>query len=405
VSKALEGIRVLDFTHVLSGPYCSMNLGDLGADVIKVEREGAGDILRRWGPPFMPDGESTYFLAVNRNKRSIALDLKSEAGLDLVLQLVRNSDVVLENFRSGVMDSLGLGYERLREINPRLVYGSINAYGTTGPLAQRPGYDVVAQGMSGLMSVTGEPEGTPMRVGVAVVDLVTGLYWTIAILGALQSRNRSGRGQKVDLSLLESSLAIMPNLSAALLMAGVKPERYGNGHPNVVPYNVFPTKDGNMTLAMGNDAQWRKLCAAVGHPEFADDPRYAQNQARVARRAEVDELVAGWLRQKGTDEWVELLSAQEVPCGPIYSLERILADAQVAAVGLIKTVLHPTSGALRMVGAPFHLSEDDTGPFLPPPRLGEHTASVLKDVLSLGDADIAALKQKGAFGGKTQFSP
>lgn len=402
MSRALEGIRVLDFTHVLAGPYCTMILGDLGADVIKVERGGSGDDLRHWGPPFMPDGESTYFLSVNRNKRSIILDLKTQAGRDLALKLVRQSDVLLENFRSGVMESLGLGYEQLKEINPRLVYGSITAYGTSGPLTDRPGYDVVAQGMSGIMSVTGEPEGAPVRVGVAIVDLVTGLYLAIAVLGALQSRNHSGKGQRVDLSLLESSLSIMPNLSAGYLMAGVKPVRYGNGHPNVVPYGVFPTKDGNLTLALGNDTQWKRLCEAVGHPELASDPRYAENQARIARRKEVEELVTQWFRQRGTDEWVELLSAKEVPCGPVYTIDRILTDPLVAGLGILKTITHPTSGSLRVVGSPFHLSKDDTEPYLPPPRLGEHTDAVLKEVLSLNDADLQALRQQGAFGKHTR---
>jgi len=405
VSRALEGIRVLDFTHVLSGPYCTMILGDLGADVIKVERGGSGDDLRHWGPPFMPDGESTYFLSVNRNKRSIVLDLKTQAGRDLALKLVQQSDVVLENFRSGVMESLGLGYDQLKEINPRLVYGSITAYGTSGPLTDRPGYDVIAQGMSGIMSVTGEPDGAPTRVGVAIVDLVTGLYLAIAILGALQSRNRSGKGQRVDLSLIESSLSIMPNLTAGFLMAGVKPVRYGSGHPNVVPYKVFPTKDGNLTLALGNDAQWQRLCEAVGHPELASDPRYAENQARIARRKEVEELVTEWFRQKGTDEWVELLSAKEVPCGPVYTVDRILADPLVAGLGILKTIIHPTSGSLRVVGSPFHLSKDDTEPTLPPPLLGEHTADVLKTVLSLSDGDLQALQQQGAFGKQTQAKP
>jgi formyl-CoA transferase len=400
VTRALAGIRVLDFTRVLAGPYCTMVLGDLGADIVKVERDGVGDDLRQWGPPFMPDGESTYFLSVNRNKRSVVLDLKSESGRDLALQLVRQSDVLVENFRPGVMEVLGLGYEQLEQINPRLVYCSITGYGTTGPLKNQPGYDVIAQGMGGLMSVTGEPEGAPTRVGVAIIDLVTGLYSAIAILGALQSRNRSGRGQRVDLSLLETCLAVMPNLTAGYLMAGVKPERLGNGHPNAVPYCVFPTRDGNVTLAVGNDGQWQRLCKAVGRPELARDSRYAENHARIARRAEIEEMVTGWFRQKSTDEWVELLSKAEVPCGPIYTIDRILTDPQIKALGTLKTVTHPTSGPLRMVGSPFHLSADDTEPCLPPPLLGEHTMTVLKEILAISDADLRALQQAGAFGKK-----
>ena len=254
------------------------------------------------------------------------------------------------------------------------------------------------QGMGGLMSITGEAAGTPMRVGVAIVDLVTGLYSAIGILGAVQSRGRSGAGQRVDLSLLESALSIMPNLTAGYLMAGVKPTRLGNGHPNAVPYRVFATSDGNVTLAVGNDAQWQRLCKAVGRADFAKDPRYAENHARIARRAEVEELVSGWFREKSTEEWVKLLEEVEVPCGPIHTIDRILADPQVAALGILKTLTHPTSGALRMVGAPFHLSVDDTEPYLPPPRMGEHTEAVLKDLLAISDGDFEALRQSGAFG-------
>ncbi len=398
MTKALDGVVVLDFSRVLAGPYCTMVLADLGADVIKLERAGAGDDLRQWGPPFMPDGESTYFLSVNRNKRSIALDLKTPSGRDLALSLVRKSDVVIENFRPGVMESLGLGYEQLKAINPRLVYASITGYGATGPLADRPGYDVITQGMGGMMSITGEPDGTPMRVGVAIIDLVTGLYSAIAILGALQSRTRSGAGQRVDLSLLESSLSIMPNLTAGFLMSGVKADRLGNGHPNAVPYKVFATNDGNVTLAVGNDGQWQRLCKAVGHPEFAADSRYSANHARIARRAEVEAMVSDWFSQKSTDEWMKILSDVEVPCGPINTVDRILADPQVAALGILKTLTHPTSGLLQMVGAPFHLSTDSTEPYRPPPLLGEHTAAILKEFLAIGDEEFVALQQAGAFG-------
>ena len=398
MSRPLEGIRVLDFSRVLAGPYCTMVLGDLGADVIKVERDDGGDDLRGWGPPFMPDGESTYFLSVNRNKRSIVLDLKTQSGRELALKLAQTSDVILENFRPEVMASLGLDYGRLSALQPGLIYCSITGYGTTGPLAGRPGYDVITQGMGGLMSVTGEPDGAPMRVGVAIVDLVTGLYSAVAILGALQARARSGKGQRVDLSLLESCLSVMPNLTAGYLMAGAKPVRLGNGHPNTVPYKVFPTRDGNLTLAVGNDGQWRRLCKVMGHPEFADDPRYAENRARIARRSDVEELVSRWFRERNTDEWVKLLEEAEVPCGPIHTIDRILSDSQIEALGLLKTLAHPTSGALRVVGAPFHFSADDTEPYLPPPRLGEHTSAVLKELLSLDDADLRELEQKGAFG-------
>ena len=398
MTRALDGIRILDFSRVLAGPYCGMILADLGADVIKIERDGVGDDLRSWGPPFTPDGESTYFLSVNRNKRSIALDLKTEAGRDLARGLVRNSDVVLENFRLGVMESLGLGYEQLKEINPKLIYCSITGYGNRGPLMDRPGYDIIVQSMGGLMSVTGEPDGFPMRVGVAIVDLVTGLYSVIAILGALQSRAQNGHGQRIDLSLLESCLSVMPNLTAGYLMAGVKPQRLGNGHPNTVPYKTFPTRDGHLTLAIGNDGQWQRFCVVVGHPELASHPSYAHNHERIARRAEVEQLVSEWLKQKVTDDWIKLLEEAEVPCGPVYTIDRILADAQVAALGLVKAINHPTSGPLRLVGAPFHFAADDTEPYRPPPLLGEHTQAILKEVLNLSDDKISELTQTGAFG-------
>ncbi len=398
MSRALEGVRVLDFSRVLAGPYCAMILADLGAEVVKVERPGPGDDLRGWGPPFTPDGESTYFLSVNRNKRSVTLDLKSEAGRRVAERLAAKSDVVLENFQPGVMESFGLGYEELKEINPRLVYCSITGYGRAGPLKDRPGYDIVIQSMGGLMSVTGEPQGLPMRVGVAIVDLVTGLYSAIGILGALQSRALHGHGQRVDLSLLESCLSVMPNLTAGYLMAGAKPARLGNGHPNAVPYKTFATKDGHLTLAIGNDGQWRQLCGAAGHPELANDPRYAKNQARVAGREEVDELVSGWLAQKTSAEWMKLLASAAVPCGPVYTIDRILAHPQVAALDLLKTMAHPTGGSLRVVGAPFHFSDDDTEPYLPPPLLGGHTRAVLKEVLGKSEADLDDLANRGAFG-------
>ncbi|MBB6122964.1 CaiB/BaiF CoA transferase family protein [Sphingobium subterraneum] len=398
MTRALDGIRVLDLSRVLAGPFCSMVLSDLGAEVIKVERDGLGDDLRGWGPPFMPDGESTYFLSVNRNKRSIVLDLKSEAGRALVLDLVRKSDVVLENFRPGVMESLGLGYDELRAANPQIIFCSISGFGTKGPMAGRPGYDVITQGMGGLMSVTGEADGTPMRVGVAIVDLVTGLYSVIGILGALQSRTTHGHGQRVDLSLLESCLSIMPNMTAGYLMGGALPPRMGNGHPNTVPYKTFPTKDSFLTLAIGNDEQWRRLCKVTGHAEMADDARFAINQDRVALREEVETLVVEWLSERTTDEWVEVMETAGVPCGPVYTVDRILGDAQVDALGLVKTMVHPTSGEIRVVGAPFHLSLDDTEPYRPPPTLGAHTAEILSEVLGLDDDAIRKLADQQVFG-------
>lgn len=396
-SRPLEGILVADLSRVLSGPYCTMILGDMGADVIKIERPGMGDDLRHWGPPFMPDGESTYFLSVNRNKQSITLDLKSEAGRELARRIALQSDVLIENFRFGALEPMGLGYDALHEANPRLVYCSITGFGPSGPLRERPGYDVVAQAMSGLMSVTGESEGAPMRVGVAIVDIVTGLYAAIAILGALRSRERSGAGQKVDVSLLETAIACLPNLTAGYLMAGVRPERLGNGHPNVAPYGVFETKDGHITVAIGNDAQWQRLCAVAGHPESAADPRFTENAQRVARRSQVDQLVGSWLMRRTSDEWVEAFAHAELPSGPVWSVERVLADAQVAALGLIRRMAHPTWGDLSFIGSPMRSSVDDNSPRLPPPLLGEHTEAVLARI-GLGSDEVGRFREAGAFG-------
>jgi len=398
MGKPLQGIRVLDFSRVLAGPYCSMILGDLGAEVIKVEREHIGDDLRAWGPPFMPDGESTYFLSVNRNKRSITLDLKTESGQQVARELARTSDIVLENFRLGTMEKLRLSYETLRGDNPALIYCSISGYGTRGPLKDRPGYDIIAQGISGLMSVTGEIDGHPMRVGVAIADMVTGLYAAVAILGALQSRQSSGEGQKIDLSLLESSLAIMPNLTAGYLMTGNRPKRQGNGHPNTVPYKTFPTHDGYLILAIGNEPQWKRFCAAVGHPEFGDNPLYASNADRVARRDEIDALICDWLKHKTTDEWISILEEAEVPSGPIYTVDRVLNDPQVEALNLIRNIAHPTSGELSVVGPPYSMSVDGTEPYLPPPLLGEHSVQILTEILGKNLQEIEALNADGAFG-------
>lgn len=398
MTRPLEGVRVLDFSRVLAGPFCSMVLADLGADIIKVERPGKGDDLRGWGPPFLADGESTYFLAVNRNKRSITIDLKSEDGAKTAARLAEQCDVVLENFIVGTMEKFGLGYEHLRKANPRLVYCSISGYGNNGPLYRRPGYDIVVQGMSGLMSVTGERNGDPMRVGVAIVDIITGLYSAIGILGALSARATSGAGQRVDTSLLEGSLAIMPNLTSAFLLADVLPDRFGNGHPNAVPYKTFPTQDGFVTLAIGNDEQWVRFCRALGLPDYAQDRRFASNADRVQRRDEVDHMVTEWLGNKTTDVLINSLQAAEVPCGPIYTLDKILGNPQVEALNIIKSIQHPTSGALKLIGAPFRMSQSDTDPYAAPPLIGQHSDEILREVLAMTEAEIRALRETGALG-------
>jgi len=392
----LSGIRVLELARVLAGPYCGMMLADLGADVIKIEQPGVGDDLRHWGPPFVGDGQSTYFLGVNRNKRSIALDLKSPAGRGTFAQLVARSDVLIENFRPGGLEALGLDDHALRSKNATLIHCSITAYGTVGPLRDRPGYDVMVQAMSGLMSVTGEPGGQPMKVGVAMVDIAVGLNAAVGILAALVERGRTGEGKRVATSLLEVAVAALPNLTAGYLMAGAVPERLGNSHPNAIPYGVYRTRDSHIVLAVGNDEQWRRLCHAMGHDALATHPDWATNGVRISRRAEVDSLVAEWFLRWTAADLGDLLTRHEVPNGPINGIPDVLEHPQVAALGLIRTTDHPTSGALRYVGSPLHMGQE--APSEPPPLLDQHRLDILWDVLGLAPAQANQLEQAGAFG-------
>jgi crotonobetainyl-CoA:carnitine CoA-transferase CaiB-like acyl-CoA transferase len=394
VNGALDGIRVLDLSRVVAGPFASMILGDLGADVIKVEEPRAGDDLRRWGPPFAANGDSTYFQSVNRNKRGIAVDLRTEAGRELIRTIAAEADVVIENFRVGKLDALGLGYDDLRAVNPRLVFCSVSGFGRTGPMAARPGYDVLIQAMSGLMSVTGEPEGEPMRVGVAIVDLCTGLYAAVGILAALQARTSTGLGQRVDLSLLESAVSLLPNLTAGYLIAGEEPARLGTGHPNVTPYGVFPTRDAHIVLAIGNDAQWARFCTAVGQ---VPDPRYDTNDQRMKDRAALEALVKSWCSVFSLAELTELLMEHQVPHGPVNTVPDILGDAQTKALGLVEE--YPLDGTTTgsMVRLPITMSESRRQTPLRPPPLGTDTRPVLRS-LGFSDADLERLGDAGAFG-------
>lgn len=376
----LAGIRVLDLSRVLAGPLAGGILADLGADVVKVERPGNGDDLRSWGPPFAEDEVSTYFVGVNRNKHGLVADLKNPADLDLVRGLAAKSDVVLENFKVGVADKLGLGYEELTRRNPGLVYCSISGFGQVGPWANLPGYDLLLQAMSGLMAVTGEPEGAPMRSGVAIVDICTGQFAVIGVLAALNARQSTGRGQKVDVSLLETALSIQPNMSAGFLVASREPERLGNGHPNVSPYGAFPTADGHIVLAVGNDGQWERLCAAFG-PDGADvRGRYPTNQTRMKDRREVESAVASWTRRCTTDELIALLSEHGVPHAPVNTISEALRLEQVAAVGAIGTYPLGDGREVELVNLPVHLSGGQRTSRLAPPRLDapsrEHLATL-----------------------------
>lgn len=393
----LEGLRVLDLSRVLAGPYCTMILGDLGAEIIKVERPETGDDLRGWGPPFGPTGDSTYYSAANRNKRGITIDLTTEEGRGTVRRIARTCDVVVENFRVGMLDAMGLGLDEMRADDPALVTCSITAYGSEGPWAQRPGYDVMIQAMSGLMSVTGEPDGRPMRVGVAIVDVATGSYAATAILAALRAREITGQGQHVDLSLLASSLAILPNLVAGYLINGDVPGRHGTGHPNATPYGVFETADAHVVLAIGNDTHWRKLCIALGHPEVADDARLARMADRMAHRSEVEKNVRAWCAALTSAELSTLLTEHDVPHGPVNSVPEILAHEQVVALGLVEDrplTAEVTAPALR---TPFRFSLDERTEHLPPPAIGADTDAILLE-LGLSPVEIGTLRATGALG-------
>ena len=387
---ALAGIRVLDLTRVLAGPTCTMMLGDMGADVIKVEPP-TGDDTRGWGPPFV-EGEAAYFLSANRNKRSLTLNLAVPAGQKLLAALIRKADVVVDNFKVGTLPRWGFPDAWFEEHAPRAVRCSITGYGPTGPKAALPGYDFVLQAESGLMSICGEPDGRPVRYGVAIVDICTGMLASNAILAALNARHRTGRGQRVNLSLFETSLHMLVNIAENLLAAGRDGSRFGNGHPSIVPYTSFQAKDAMMALAVGTDAQFAKCAAVLGHPEWAADPRFANNRARVANRDLLESGIAVALAEDTADTWLAKLKAVGVPCGRINSVAEAFAEPQAAARAMIETVDHPVIGALKLVGMPYKFSDTPAAVRLPPPLLGEHTDEILAAELGLDAAAIAALR-------------
>lgn len=386
----LSGVRVLDLSRVLAGPFCTMLLGDLGAEVIKVERPEGGDDTREWGPPFAA-GESAYYLCVNRNKKSVALDLKSPKGIAAVRALSARSDVVLENFRAGVADKLGLGYEALAQGNPGLVYCSITGYGQTGPYRDLPGYDFILQAMSGLMSVTGEPGGEPMKLGVATVDLTAGMYAAVAILAALRSRDATGRGQRIDLALMDSALSWLANVGENYLVSGDVPGRFGNAHATIVPYQVFRSKDGYLAVGIGNDRQYRTFCGIAGAPELSSDERFSTNPARVRHREALVPLLERVFAERPTAEWIGLLWSGGIPAGPINTVDRALEDPNTAARGMVVAMPHPTAGSVRLVGSPMKFSATPVEYRRAPPRLGEHTEEVLRDVLGMPPEEIRSL--------------
>ena len=401
---ALSHIRVLDLSRVLAGPWCTQILADLGADVIKIERPGSGDDTRQWGPPFVSvDGggneESLYFLATNRGKRSMTLDLSDSRGQKVVHELAAHCDVVVENFKVGALARYGLDYETLKGINPSLVYCSITGFGQTGPYADRAGYDFMIQAMGGLMSVTGEAEdvaGTnPQKVGVAIADLVTGLYSANAIQTALIHRERTGQGQYIDMALFDCQVAILANQAMTYLAAGQTPVRMGNAHPNIVPYQVFETQDGHIILAIGNDGQFRRFCELADQPHLAQDPRFVANRGRVKHRAQLIEALALLMKSKNTDDWLNLLEPEGIPCGRINSIDETLNDPQVIHRQMRTQALHSSLGEINLLGSPLKLSETPGEVRRAPPVLGEDTDQVLREVLGYEDSAIRGLHADG----------
>jgi len=403
-SGPLVGVRVLDMSRILAGPWVGQLLGDLGAEVIKIERPGTGDDTRAWGPPFLKDrdgkdtGESAYFLSTNRGKKSVTLDISNTEGQKIAREIAAISDVLLENYKVGDLKRYGLAYEDVSTLAPKLIYCSITGFGQTGPYRDRAGYDFMIQGMGGLMSVTGErddaPGGGPQKVGVAIADLMTGMYSSVAILAALHERKTSGLGQYIDMALLDSQIAWLANQNANYLIGGKPPQRMGNAHPNVVPYQTFPTRDGDMILAVGNDNQFRKFCVAASIAEVGVDPRFADNGARIANRQACIDALAPAIATKTTAEWIALLEPIGVPCGPINQLDDVYADPQVQHRGMKIDMPHPLADLVPLVANPIKYSRSTLSYDTPPPLLGEHTEQVLGDLLGKSAAEIATLREQ-----------
>ncbi|WP_176017025.1 CaiB/BaiF CoA-transferase family protein [Burkholderia sp. BCC0398] len=403
---ALSHIRVLDLTRVLAGPWCAQTLADFGADVIKVERPGAGDDTRHWGPPYLKDAdgadtaEAAYYLAANRNKRSVTVDIATPEGQQIVRELAAQSDVVLENYKVGQLKKYGLDYDSLRAVKPDLVYCSVTGFGQTGPYAHRAGYDFIVQGIGGFMSITGErdgePSGGPQKAGVAIADLATGLYSTIAVLAALAHRDRTGEGQYIDMALLDVQVALLANMNTNFLASGKPPVRWGNAHPNIVPYQTFQTRDGWIIVAVGNDGQFRKFVEAGGQPELADDERFATNPSRVRHRDTLVPILAEMVKARDKADWIGALEAAGVPCGPINDLDEVFDNEQVVARGMQVSLPHPCGADVKLVRNPIRMSATPPDARTAPPLLGAQTEDVLRDMLGYDDERIAALKAKQA---------
>jgi formyl-CoA transferase len=400
---ALGHLRVLDLSRILAGPWCSQNLADLGAEVIKVERPGCGDDTRSWGPPYLRDAqgnnssEAAYYLAANRNKKAITVDIATPDGQEIIRELARQSDVVLENYKVGQLKKYGLDYASLKQLKPDLVYCSVTGFGQDGPYAQRAGYDFIIQGMGGFMSLTGErddlPGGGPQKAGVAITDLMTGMYATIAILAALTHRDRSGEGQYIDMALLDVQVATLANMGSNFLCSAQAPKRWGNAHPNIVPYQTFATSDGHIIVAAGNDGQYRKFVQAGGRPELADDVRFDTNPKRVQQRDVLVPMLAEMVKTKSKQEWMAALEAAGVPCGPINTLDEVFDDPQVRARGMQQTVSHPLTGTVSLSRSPIKMSATPADQVQAPPLLGQHTDEILREILGYDVARLQFLRK------------
>jgi crotonobetainyl-CoA:carnitine CoA-transferase CaiB-like acyl-CoA transferase len=393
--RPLDGVIVLDFTRVLSGPYCTMQLADLGARIIKVEHPGRGDDTRAWGPPFV-NGESAYFLSINRNKESLTLDLKHHASAGIVDALLRRADVLVENFRPGTMDRLGLGYDQVSAKHPRLVYCSISGFGDSGPRTREAGYDAVLQAEGGLMSVTGPDDGPPYRLGLAIADLGSALFATQGILAALLARERTGRGQRVDIAMLDSVAALLTYQAGIYFATGAAPMRMGNRHPSIAPYDTYRAADGDLVLAVGNDDQFRRLCTVLGRPDLASDPRFTTNAGRVEHYESLKPALDFSIGARTVQDLTSALRASGVPGGSVRTVAETLADPQIAARDMVATLQHPAAGAVRVMGTPVKLSETLAEMRTAPPMLGQHTDAILKQDAGLSDAEIRRLRDAGA---------
>ncbi len=403
MSGPLHGLRVFDLTRILAGPTCTQILGDLGADVIKIERPGAGDDTRGFAPPFIKNdagddtSESAYFCGANRNKRSITLDLTKPQGQDIARQLIGHCDVLAENFKTSGLAKYGLSYDRLKDEFPGLVYCSITGFGQTGPYAERPGYDLLIQAMGGFMSVTGEPDGEPQKSGIPVADIMAGMYAAVSINAALRHRELTGEGQFIDIGMLDVQVAFSTIMGSNYLASGRVPKRLGNAHPNIVPYQSFATADGDIILAVGNDEQFRRFCAFAGVPELADDERYAANSARVQNRDELTAILRPLIAGKPSKHWLEGLEKEKISCGPINNLEQVFNDPQVKARGMHLQMPHPATGTvpIDLISSPIRMSATAPEYRHAPPLLGQHTDEVLKELLGTSDGDLATLRDEG----------